>query len=139
MFKTFVNLSDVCSIFVQGKILAQGSYQEIIASGNVFDQLCRSSDEKRIEADVIEETNSSDHVSRESIKSSADESDLKKDKIEPAEVRETRSSGHISKKVYTSYISAFGSSFIIFFFFFMSLMTPVLITSVDYWITFWYL
>lgn len=124
--------------FHQGKVLSQGSYQEIIASGIVFDQLCGLSTETKIESDMIEETNSNDHVSRESIKSSVGKSDKKKDKIEPVEVSETRSTGHISKKVYTSYISAFGSSIIIFFFFFMNLMTPVLITSVDYWITFWY-
>lgn len=128
-----------CPILMQAKILARGSYQEITASGIVFDQLCRFPNETKIEGDIDKETNSSDHdVSRECVKSSVDEIDLNKDKTQPIEVSETRSSGHISKKVYTSYVSAFGSSLIICCFFFMNFMTPVLTTSVDFWITFWY-
>lgn len=118
--------------------MAQGSYREITDSGIDFDLSRGSSGEPKIESDATDEIDSNDCVSRECVRSSAVGSDGREDEKEPIEIGETRSSGSISKRVYTSYMSAFGSSLIVFSLCSMYIVTQALICAVDYWITFWY-
>jgi len=50
----------------------------------------------------------------------------------------SRSSGRVSINVYKSYLSANGSVFKVFFVLFCFILTQVLASGCDYWISFWY-
>lgn len=57
---------------------------------------------------------------------------------EPNEKSENFLSGHLTKNVYLLYFSAGGSICKLLFFVFIYIFAQILITSLDYWITFWY-
>lgn len=56
---------------------------------------------------------------------------------EPVEIAETRSFGGISLNVYSSYLAAGGNSFLILFLLFICVLTQVIASGGDYWITYW--
>uniref|UniRef100_A0A2H8TSM5 Putative multidrug resistance-associated protein lethal(2)03659 n=1 Tax=Melanaphis sacchari TaxID=742174 RepID=A0A2H8TSM5_9HEMI len=129
-------------------ILAEGSYQELQASGLDFTKLLGS----LVETTVVSDNESSSkltstqtlsprtilsrQVSTQSVASSNDESKLETQE-EPIEVAETRSSGNISLTVYSSYFSAGGNVCKISFLLFMCVFTQALASGGDYWITYW--
>jgi ATP-binding cassette subfamily C (CFTR/MRP) protein 4 len=73
-----------------------------------------------------------------SVSSSIDENKLNGTRAEPIEVAETRSSGKVSCSIYLSYITAGGNAFTISFLLFICILTQMLGTGGDYWISYWY-
>ncbi|KAE9539572.1 hypothetical protein AGLY_004824 [Aphis glycines] len=120
---------DQIILMENANILAEGSYQELQASGLDFTKLLGS----LVETTAVSDNESSSkyasthtlsprtilsrQVSIQSVASSVDESKLGTQE-EPIEVAETRSSGNISLTVYSSYFSAGGNvckiSFLLF-------------------------
>lgn len=78
------------------------------------------------------------HVSIQSIESSTSEMQFNEAQAVPVEVAETRTSGNVSRSVYSSYYSAGGSTFKLIFFIFISVITQVLSSGGDFWMTYWY-
>lgn len=142
----------------KGTILAEGSYQELQVSGVDFTKLqIELSDDEQIrtvesdiESNKIINTNSSNanpclsiRGSKESILSCVDESKIINGSLnsvdeKPNEEPETRSSGNMSKSIYVSYFSASGNMYQVFISFVMYLITQILISGGEYWITYWY-
>jgi len=128
--------------------LAEGSYQELQASGFDFTRLLKSSEETKIEPDSddlqknVESqelcSNSSDRCSIKSSSTSLDESEFNGTLSEPKQNMEVRSFGQISKSVYLAYFSAAGSICKIVCLIFMYLLSTTLSTLGDYWISYWY-
>jgi ATP-binding cassette subfamily C (CFTR/MRP) protein 4 len=139
---------DQIILMENANILAEGSYQELQASGLDFTKLLGSLVETTVVSD--NESNSkyesthtlsprtilSRQVSIQSVASSIDESKLGAQE-EPIEIAETRSSGNISLTVYSSYFSAGGNACKISFLLFMCVFTQILASGGDYWITYW--
>ncbi|XP_026807199.1 probable multidrug resistance-associated protein lethal(2)03659 isoform X1 [Rhopalosiphum maidis] len=139
---------DQIVLMENANILAEGSYQELQASGLDFTKLLGS----LVDTTVVSDNESSSkyasthtlsprtilsrQVSIQSVASSIDESKLGTQE-EPIEVAETRSSGNISLTVYSSYFSAGGNVCKISFLLFMCVFTQVLASGGDYWITYW--
>lgn len=135
--------------FDKAKVTAEGSYQELRASGLDFTKLLGVSVEKDIlsdnESNAQNEnaygTNSRPTLTRQSSLqsvASSVESKLSKLQTEPIEEAETRSFGSISLSVYSSYFSAGGNAFTILILLFMCVLTQVLSSGGDYWLTYWY-
>ncbi|VVC32358.1 Hypothetical protein CINCED_3A013682 [Cinara cedri] len=141
---------DQIILMENANILAEGSYQELQASGLDFTKLLGSS----VESTVVVSDNESNskyasthtldprnilsrQISIQSVSSSIDDSKLGGTHEVPVEVAETRSSGDISLTVYSSYFSAGGNVCKISFLLFMCIFTQVLASGGDYWITYW--
>lgn len=78
------------------------------------------------------------HVSIQSIESSTSEMQFNEAQAVPFEEAETRTSGNVSRSVYESYYSAGGSTFKLIFFIFICVITQILASGGDFWITYWY-
>jgi len=72
-----------------------------------------------------------------SIISSSGENNHSEDQVEPNGIIESRSSGNISYAVYLSYFLASGNKCKILFFIFICIITQVLTSAGDFWITYW--
>lgn len=146
----YKNYREVLFFYFQANILAEGSYQELQASGLDFTKLLGSSIEPTVVSDneshsKYESTNNLDprsilsrQISVQSVASSIDENKHSGVQEEPIEVAEMRSSGDISLTVYSSYFSAGGNVCKITFLLLMCVFTQVLASGGDYWITYWY-
>lgn len=101
-----------------------------------------ATDENNDDKSKYSDNDNIDQYSIQKVSSSIDESILDESHEVPHKMPyeeiETRSSGNIAFSVYSSYISAGGNIFKISFLVFVCLLTQVLATSGDYWITFWY-
>jgi len=75
--------------------------------------------------------------SLKSISLSIDENKINETQVAPIEVAEIRSTGIVSRSIYSSYISAGGNTFKISFLLFICILTQVLSTGGDYWISYW--
>lgn len=135
-------------VFVfQSKILAQGSYQQLQSSGFDFVKLLGSSDETSV--DSVPEANIANNgaspilslrqCSNEKIKKPVEEEiGLGKSLERPDEEEsEQHFLGENSSYVYVSYVSAADSTFRVLSMFFMCIVSQVLLTGTDYWITYW--
>lgn len=135
-------------------ILAKGSYQELQVSGIDFTKLqiglLEDEQKRTFESDIesnLTNTNSLNSClsicgSNESVLSCVNESkknsSVKCIGIQQNEEPETRSSGNVSKSIYVSYFSASGNIYEVFLLFIMCLITQILISGGEYWITYWY-
>ncbi|XP_008187158.1 probable multidrug resistance-associated protein lethal(2)03659 isoform X2 [Acyrthosiphon pisum] len=140
-------LTDVDQIILMdnGSIVAEGSYQELQATAFEFAKSLGSSDDTRTN-DPENDTNNSLNAhmvstllgSNKSISSSQNDVNVSGDLAEKSKnTDKSRSSGRVSIKVYRSYLSANGSVFKVFLVLFCFILTQVLATGVDYWISFW--
>jgi len=77
-------------------------------------------------------------TSIQSITSSIEDFQFNEFQEQPAEVSESRTSGSVSKNVYSSYFLAGGNGCKIFFFFIICILTQVLASGGDFWMTYWY-
>jgi len=77
-------------------------------------------------------------VSIQSVASSIEETQFNEVQEQPVETSENRTSGSVSKSVYSSYFFAGGNSCKIFLFFTICILTQVLVSSGDLWLTYWY-
>lgn len=149
----------------QARISAEGRYQELQASGIDFARFLGTPEETAAaaaEAEVVADENATagetygkgpDQTPAATAAAGRSESSNgprdscggngvpeKRSAAAPAEpdrMAETRSSGDVSKNVYASYFSAVGSACNVFCFFFMYVLTQVLTTGGDYWISYW--
>ncbi|XP_050432547.1 probable multidrug resistance-associated protein lethal(2)03659 isoform X2 [Adelges cooleyi] len=138
---------DQIILMKSGNVLTEGSYQELQASGLDFTKLLGTSEEIKVVSDSEDNEKSSINnvlnvntklsrqISVQSVASSIEESKI--NGAQPIEVDESRSSGNISLEVYSSYFSAGGNCYKIGFFLFMCVLTQVLASGGDYWITYW--
>jgi len=127
---------------LQGTVLVEGTYKELQSHGVDFAKLLGSSDETAVESTGDNRCDGSNgfgrlHGSTESISSLADESKTNGTLSQPREDAECRSFGRVAKNVYASYLSATGSTYKLSFCLLMYIVTQVLITGSDYWISFW--
>lgn len=144
----------------QAKISAEGCYQELQASGIDFAKFLGTPEETAaVDPDgnaTSGETDNGPDGTPTVATATRDDSDIPRDRpgendvspsscavaekkqgAGPSGMAETRSSGNISKNVYASYFSAVGSTCNVFCFFFMYVLTQVLTTGGDYWISYW--
>lgn len=77
-------------------------------------------------------------VSINSVASTIDGNNIKEVTERPVEVAESRSFGNISYTVYLSYISAGGNCCKIIFLILICILTQLLASGGDLWITYWY-
>lgn len=131
---------------VQAHILAEGSYQELQSSDFDFAKLLESSKKTTDESDNGSSNNNESAVHVDVFLGSPQQSDspsIDDSKIngvaetKPVEVAETSSSGNVSHEVYFSYISAGGSVIQISCLIFICILTQILGTGGDYWISYW--
>lgn len=129
--------------------MAEGSYQELQATGLDFTKLLESSQETEImsenecsskdaiPSDFKQRLTMNRQMSVQSIASSIGDTKFNEIQENPVQVAESRSSGNVSQIVYSSYFSAGGSCCTILFFILMCVATQILTSGSDYWITFW--
>lgn len=77
-------------------------------------------------------------LSVQSVASSIEEIKFNEVREQPVEASENRTSGSVSTSVYSSYFFASGKFCKIFFFFTICILTQVLASGADFWLTFWY-
>lgn len=125
----------------KAKILADGSYQELQASGFNFVKLIGSSE------DTINEPHSMATESNPNTFPLLSTQDSNKNSIHekshgdltnPNEEPEICASGRVPQNVYKSYFSAGENTFKIFLCFFLYFLTQVVTTGGDYWLSYWY-
>lgn len=134
-------------IFFQANIKSESTYEELQTSNLDFAKLLRSPVEMiSVTHNTSNVRNKSDpelifdrQVTETSVTSSVDESKSHQNKSKPTEVVETRTSGNISRTVYMSYFFAGGRKCKILFFIFICILTQVLSSLGDSWISYWYL
>lgn len=136
----------------QGVVLTEGSYQDLRESDLDFTKLLGSS-----AGTVVESENESNNaatagktnarppvppferqISCQSALSSVDEYKFNSVQEKPVVEAETRTYGSVSSNVYMTYFSAGGSAVKIFVFVFMCILTQVLASGGDFWMTYWY-
>lgn len=127
---------------------AEGSYQELQASGLNFTKLLESSKESTAESVVhldvlLGASQQSFENSKQTVTSSVDDDEKLNGEIEiektPDKIAEISSSGNVSRDVYVAYICAGGSFVKISCLIFICLLTQTLVTGGDYWISYWYI
>jgi len=135
--------------YLQGKIVTEGSYNNLKASSFEFANLLGSSESTNTENEI--ETNnmnnnsadsrlvSSLHRSNNSIISSNNENQINDvESSKPNKISSLQSYEYNSKNIFISYIKSGGSTPNILFCIFMCIFTQVLTTSGDYWLSIWY-
>ncbi|XP_026820568.1 probable multidrug resistance-associated protein lethal(2)03659 isoform X1 [Rhopalosiphum maidis] len=140
-------LTDVDQIVVMenAKILAKGTYEELCASNIDLTNYIQASelpDDKYIISDesilnTEQKSTFKRRASVASIISESGENNHSEDQVEPSGIIESRSSGNISYTVYLSYFLASGKKCKILFFIFICIITQVLTSAGDFWITYW--
>ncbi|XP_027849228.2 ATP-binding cassette sub-family C member 4-like [Aphis gossypii] len=142
-------LSSVDQIILmdKGNVLIEGSYDELQKSDLNFTKMLGSPIETTIVSrneSIKNNTNTNNRrigynrqVSIQSVTSSIEEFQFNEVQEQPVEVSENRTSGSVSKSVYSSYFFASGNSCKIFFFFIICILTQVLVSSGDFWLTYW--
>jgi len=135
-------------LIFQGNVLIEGSYDELQKSDLDFTKMLGSPVETTIVShneSIKNNTNTNNHrisykrqVSIQSVTSSIEEFQFNEVQEQPVEISENRTSGSVSKSVYSSYFFASGNSCKIFFFFIICIFTQVLVSSGDFWLTYWY-
>lgn len=130
-------------------MIKEGSYQELQTPGLDFTKLLESSTVTEVshnnESKMDKPSNdnmarSISYIRQESAlsnTSSTEENKFSNITAEPVEVAETRSSGNIPFKVYMSYIFAGGHLCKVICLILICIITQVLASSGDYWITYW--
>ncbi|XP_050545467.1 probable multidrug resistance-associated protein lethal(2)03659 isoform X2 [Daktulosphaira vitifoliae] len=146
----YLNSVDQIILMQNGNVLREGSYNDLLNSGLDFTNLLHAS-ETSVEAEVLtdcksdstsrsknrQNSNLSRQMSVQSVASSVDDSKNKKEEAQPIEVDETRSYGNVSLDIYSSYFSAGGSCLKVTFLLSMCVLTQILASGGDYWITYW--
>lgn len=133
----------------QGNVLAEGSYQDLQNSDFDFTKILGSpavetttpsynENIPKNTSPISQRVAYSRQTSIQSMASSVGDIQFNEYQEQPAEVAETRTSGSVSKNVYSSYFLAGGSVFKIFFFFTICILTQVLASGGDFWMTYWY-
>ncbi|KAL5236138.1 hypothetical protein ACI65C_003548 [Semiaphis heraclei] len=134
----YLNSVDQIILMHKGNILIEGSYQDLQKSNLDFTKMLVSP------GNISKNTSANNHdiaysrqTSIQSIASSIEDIQFSELQEQPAEESETRTSGSVSKNVYSSYFLAGGSSCKIFFFFILCILTQVLASGGDFWMTYW--
>lgn len=125
--------------------MSEGSYHELQMSDFDFAKLLRFTTEttkNQSNTNTISfkpNTILNRQISTQSGVSSIEEIKLNEFGEEPVELAEIQTSGKVSSNIYSKYLSAGGSCFKISFFFFFCILTQILASSTDLWITYWYI
>nr|XP_018899809.1 PREDICTED: probable multidrug resistance-associated protein lethal(2)03659 [Bemisia tabaci] len=120
-----------------GTIEAEGTYQELqSSSGKNYLSLLSSVKEEEEKEDNLTISVSTLHKRQSSVQSVASSLDDRYEE-DPQEVEEMRTTGQVSGQVYTKYFRAGGHLCFVFFLLFMCVLTQILASGSDYWITYW--
>ncbi|XP_001946763.2 multidrug resistance-associated protein 4 [Acyrthosiphon pisum] len=140
-------LADMDQIVVMenAKILAKGTYEELQASNidltNHIQSLKLPNDEYIISNESLlsseQKSTFERHASVASIKLSTSESNYSENTAEPTGMIEPRTYGTVSYAVYLLYFLAGGRKCKILFFIFICILTQLLSSVGDFWITYW--
>ncbi|XP_043593268.1 probable multidrug resistance-associated protein lethal(2)03659 isoform X2 [Bombus pyrosoma] len=130
----FLRNVDRIIILKDGKVEADGSYDELIAMGMDFGRLLENPAEEERPGSVPASRSNSRNASStslSSLKSSATE------KEDPAEVAEARTKGKVSGKVYASYFKAGGNWCIVATIAMLCALAQTLASASDFFISQW--
>ncbi|XP_015377601.1 PREDICTED: probable multidrug resistance-associated protein lethal(2)03659, partial [Diuraphis noxia] len=143
----YLNSVDQIILIHKGNILIEGSYKDLQKSNLDFTKMLESPilvSTASFNENISKNTSVNNHridysrqTSIQSIASSFEDAQFSVSQEQPAEVSETRTSGSVSKNVYSSYFLAGGSGCKIFFFFIICILTQVLASGGDFWMTYW--
>lgn len=126
--------ADHIILLFQGKILSQGTYQELIDSGIDFISLMASSESE----ETLAKRKS---IAEESQKIEANQQKLKeeeeKEQEKPAENVESKAVGSVSGRTYWNYFLSGHSVPVFFFLLFAIVVCQVFTSGNDYWLTYW--
>jgi len=138
-----------CTFFflLQAKVTIEGSYQELQSSGLDFTKLLESSTETVVltdneykneksttESSKIHSTHTAQKLSISNAASSVEETEI--NDVQTINT-ETCSSGNVGFNIYSSYVFAGGRFCKVFSLLSVCILTQVLASSSDYWITYW--
>ncbi|XP_060852278.1 LOW QUALITY PROTEIN: probable multidrug resistance-associated protein lethal(2)03659 [Rhopalosiphum padi] len=137
-------------IIDNAKVLAEGSYRELQKSSSYFKKNQRFSSETSIFNNVIEKNNT-DILEKYSINEDSQNpifipvtsfvKEIKiinnKDNTDPVKTEETHSIENNSLSVFLKYIFSSEYYFRVFCLFSLCILTQVLLSGTDYWITYW--
>lgn len=133
----YLNILDHIVMLESGNVIAEGSYKELQESGEDFAKLLSSHDEKEDDEDDDDKFSHKPlhrESSIQSVASSIGENYLQE---EPPEVAEMRSTGTVGWGVYGAYLTAGGSFCLTTFCVLLCILTQILASGGDYWITYW--
>lgn len=128
--------------------MAQGTYNELLATNLNFTKLLRSRTESSASKSKANNTNTDtenigQYISRQesvhSVVSSNDEFKFSEVEENPVEISETRTYGSVSYSVYSSYLYAGGNTCNILFIFFICVFMQIIASGGDFWLTYWYI
>lgn len=135
---------------LQGKVETQGTPSDLSKSGIDFASLLQSDDAAPEEADEIEfiDGKRSRSNSRSSIKSSrsslsesgsksADDGKVNGKSVEALQQMEASSKGQVKGSVSGTYLKSGTNLFVLFIVFVLFILTQVLASGADYWVSFW--
>ncbi|XP_075236154.1 putative multidrug resistance-associated protein lethal(2)03659 isoform X2 [Lycorma delicatula] len=129
----YLNNVEHIVVLESGNVLAEGTYKELQESGKDFTKLLSSRPDSE-EADVSDKPLHKRQSSVQSVASSMDENHVQQ---EPPEVAEMRSVGTVSYGVYGAYLRAGGNICTIAICLLSCILTQILASGGDYWITYW--
>lgn len=116
------NVNKIC-LLNNGKVKTIGDYNEIKKSGGKFAELLN---------DHLDDDKNDDMIDEENLKEKPTEITE-----EPSEIKEQRTTGSIDSKVYKSYLEACGGWCPTIFVFILFILTQIISSGADYFISFW--
>ncbi|KAF7996689.1 hypothetical protein HCN44_002335 [Aphidius gifuensis] len=133
----FLRNVDKIIVMKEGKIEAEGSYDELTSRGIDFGSLSVPPPKDNDTASLAASHSNSRHTSFSSLNSVLTNGTLNDNQIEPDEVAEMRTKGSIGAHVYSSYFGAGGNFCLIFFVFMLCAGAQMFASGGDYFIAYW--
>ncbi|XP_046392416.1 ATP-binding cassette sub-family C member 4-like [Ischnura elegans] len=132
----YLKPADLIVVMDNGAIVAQGTFDELQSSGLDFVKLLSSEedDEDNVENDKI--SIGSRHSSVQSLRSRSESVEAEQAE-EQQMVDEIRSKGSVGSTVYRKYFASGGNYCTITFMFSLFLLSQLVSSGCDYWVTFW--
>lgn len=125
--------------------MAKGTYEELQASNMDLTNYIQSLKLPNYEYMIVNESILSAeqkptfkrHASVASVISSTSQNNYNEKTVEPTGIKEPRTYGNVSYSIYLSYLLAGGKKYKILFFTFICILTQILSSVGDFWITYW--
>ncbi|XP_054270037.1 probable multidrug resistance-associated protein lethal(2)03659 [Macrosteles quadrilineatus] len=132
----YLGLVDHVVVMNNGSIDSEGTYQELQGRNLEFLRLSNSEEEANEEGNQNRNLYKR-HASIQSVRSVASSMEDGKIQDEPPEIAEMRSKGTVSGRVYKTYMKSGGNCCMLMFFLATAVLTQLLASGGDYWITYW--
>ncbi|OXA62200.1 Multidrug resistance-associated protein 4 [Folsomia candida] len=133
----YLPYADHVIVFDEGKVLAQGNYDDLVEQGIDFIRLL-SRDDQEAETNEVEKKTTKDFDEAEIVgKECKSEKDEENDNNVQASKREVMAEGAVSAKTYWEYFKAGDSLCQISFLISAFLVNQLLISTTDFWLSIW--